>query len=92
MGFEPITPGLQNRGQHFVTSLNTDTCEDSQAELTPQLTPEGRNAAEMGISKLTPDVAEIVTVWAKLPEHVKAAIRTLVRAHASNIDRGEHQV
>ncbi len=59
--------------------------------MTPQLTPEGRNAAEMGIGKLTPDVVEIVTVWAKLPEHVKAAIRTLVQAHA-NIDRGEHQV
>lgn len=92
MGFEPTPPGLQNRGQDGVTSVKAVVYEGKQGELTPQLTPEGRNAAEMGIGKLPPDVAEIVAVWAKLPEHVKAAIRTLVQAHASNIDRGEHQV
>jgi len=29
-------------------------------------------------SKLPPDVAEIVYLWPKLPEHIKAAIKALV--------------
>jgi hypothetical protein len=35
-------------------------------------------------------VAEIVTVWAELPEHIRAAIRTLVQAHTGNRSQ-EHQ-
>jgi hypothetical protein len=60
--------------------------------LTPQWTPGGPESGQTCPAPLPPDVAEIVTVWPKLPEHVRAAIRTLVQAHASNIDRREHQV
>ena len=35
---------------------------------------------ENDASELPPDLAEIVTVWPKLPEHIKAAIMTLVRS------------
>ena len=30
-------------------------------------------------SELTPDLAEIVSVWPELPEHIKAAIKALVQ-------------
>jgi len=35
--------------------------------------------AENQADSLLPDLAEIVAVWPKLPEHIKAAIMALIR-------------
>ena len=37
--------------------------------------------AETQPENLSPDLTEIVTVWSKLPEHIKAAIKALVKTH-----------
>jgi len=78
VGFEPTTPGLQNRRQDYINSAKTKAYKGNQSELTPQLTPEGRKAVEMDTWTLPPDVAAIVAVWPSLPEHIKAAITALI--------------
>jgi len=45
------------------------------------LTPKSRNHGKIDTSELPPDLAEIVHLWPDLPEHIKAAIKTLVEAH-----------
>jgi hypothetical protein len=49
--------------------------------LTPKLTPKSQKHTEIDITTLPSDLVEIVAVWPKLPEHIKAAIKTLVEAH-----------
>jgi len=49
--------------------------------LTPQLTPKSPKQGKIDTSELSQDLAEIVAVWPKLPEHIKAAIKALVQAH-----------
>ena len=39
------------------------------------------NETQIDTQKLPIDLAEIVTVWHKLPEHIKAAIKALVQTH-----------
>jgi len=38
-------------------------------------------ATQIDAPNLPPDLAEVVTCWPDLPEHIKAAITTLVQAH-----------
>jgi hypothetical protein len=45
--------------------------------LTQKLTPAFKKP-KIDTSKLSSDLTEIITVWADLPEHIKAAIKTLV--------------
>jgi hypothetical protein len=42
--------------------------------LTLQLIPKSQKQGEIDTSELPADLAEIVTIWPKLPEHIKAAI------------------
>jgi hypothetical protein len=49
--------------------------------LTPQLTPNSQKQGKINTCNLTADLAEIVAIWPKLPEHIKAAIKALVQTH-----------
>ncbi len=39
------------------------------------------NKTQIDIQKLPTELADIVTIWHKLPEHIKAAIKALVQTH-----------
>jgi hypothetical protein len=39
-------------------------------------------ATQIDAPNLPPDLAEVVTVWPELPEHIKAAIKALVQSAA----------
>ena len=63
-------------------SENKSTCGSAQMPLTPQWTPESQKQGQIDIQELPSDVAEIVTCWPNLPEHIKAAIKALVQSAA----------
>ncbi len=39
------------------------------------------NKTQIDIRKLPTGLADIVTVWHKLPEHIKAAVKALIQTH-----------
>ncbi|MHC4889552.1 MAG: hypothetical protein ACYTEO_08855 [Planctomycetota bacterium] len=39
------------------------------------------NTTQIDIRNLPTELAEIVTVWHEMPEHIKAAIKALVQTH-----------
>jgi hypothetical protein len=43
------------------------------------LTPESLKSGKIDASKLSPDLTEIISIWPKLPEHIKAAIKLMVQ-------------
>ncbi len=80
-GLEPATFGFEVRDSKSPSPDTTKTCETAKEQLTPQLTPKSQKQGKIDTSGLSPDLAEIVAVWLELPEHIKAAIKTLVEAH-----------
>ena len=76
-----MTSGLGNRCTKKVNAPPTETYESVASALTPQWTPESPKQGRIDTQELPSDVAEIVTAWPDLPEHIKAAITTLVQAH-----------
>jgi hypothetical protein len=40
-------------------------------------------------SKIDLNLAQIIKVWPELPEHIKAAVRALVRAHISTAEQAQ---
>ena len=56
-----------------------DTYGIGNSELTPQLTPKSQKQGKIESENLHPDLAEIVAVWPELPEHIKAAIKALIK-------------
>jgi len=79
-GIEPPTHGFSVRCCKSTNSEKTKTCETAQKQLTPQLTPESRKQSRIDTQKPPSDLAEIVAVWAKLPQHIRQAIKVLVYA------------
>ena len=43
------------------------------------------NKTQIDIQKLPTELADIVTIWHKLPEHIKAAIKALVQTHSNEV-------
>jgi len=76
-----VTPGLGNRCTKKVNPSTTETYKSVASALTPQWTPESPKQGQIDTQELPSDLAEIVAVWPELPEHIKAAITTLVQAH-----------
>jgi hypothetical protein len=66
---------------------NKGTHHSQQDALTPQSTPESLNTPETDIPGLPSDLAEIVAVWPRLPEHIRAAIMALVRTQGRARER-----
>ena len=44
------------------------------------------NKTQIDIQKLPAELAEIVTVWHELPEHIKVAIKVLVQPHGKEAE------
>ena len=80
-GFGPPTFGSVDRRPENVSPEKTNTCETSKEQLTPQLTPKSPKQDKIDTSELSPDLSEIINVWPKLPEHIKAAIKALVQTN-----------
>jgi hypothetical protein len=56
------------------TSLDRETDSKKSNQVPKQ--------AEIDIRNLPAELAEIITVWHELPEHIKAAIKALVQTHS----------
>jgi hypothetical protein len=69
---EPATHGFSVRCKQDITPAFTDTYSVRQSELTPEI-------QARGVTEPSPDLAEIVAAWPKMPEHIKAAVLALVR-------------
>jgi hypothetical protein len=80
-GIEPPTHGFSVRCRKDTSQEKTKTCKSTETQLTPQLTPKTPKQAEIDTQNLLPDLAEIVTIWPELPEHIKAAIKALIQTH-----------
>ena len=80
-GIEPPTHGFSVRCSKNITADKTKTCETSKEQLTLQLTPNSQKQPEIDTEKLPADLAEIISVWPELPEHIKAAIKALVQTN-----------
>jgi hypothetical protein len=80
-GFEPPTHGFSVRCTENTSAEKTKTCEAVETQLTPQLTPKSQKQSKIDTSELPPDLAEIVTVWPVLPDHIKVAIKALIKTH-----------
>ena len=80
-GFEPPTHGFSVRCSKNTTADKTKTCKANKEQLTPQLTPKSPKQGKIDTSELPADLAEIVSIWPDLPEHIKLAIKSLIQTH-----------
>ena len=80
-GLEPPTIGSEDRGGGTASPEKSSTYKAQQGPLTPQWTPGSPKSGRTCPVPLPSGVAEIVAVWPKLPEHIKAAIMALVQTH-----------
>ena len=62
-----------------ITQATTKDCDNSKSVLTPKLTPAFKKQPKIDTSKLPPELTEIISIWPKLPKHIKAAIKLMVQ-------------
>jgi len=77
--------GFQDRCSKNSSAEITNTSENAKRQLTPQLTPKSQKQSRIDTENLPNDLAEIVTVWPELPEHIKAAIKALIRTRIQGV-------
>ena len=74
-GLEPPIFGFEVRDSKNTSPEKVNTCEIPKE----QLTPKNPKRSKIDTSELPADLTEIVTIWPKLPEYIKAAITALVK-------------
>jgi hypothetical protein len=77
VGFEPTNNGFANHHTKNVTTRKQDSCKFDEKNL-------ARFLALLAEKK--PDLAQVVERWPNLPEHIKAAIKTLVSSYLKEAD------
>ena len=70
-------------GQEDKTQQSKDLKQGGNEAYTPAY-KQGPKTPQKVQNSLPPDLAEIVSVWPDLPEHIKAAIKALVQTFNSN--------
>ena len=85
-GLGPATSGSVDRCSENISQEKTKTCENTKEQLTLQLTPKIPKQGEIDTAstvcltaKLPDDLAEIVSAWPNLPEHIKDAVKALIQ-------------
>ena len=79
-GFQSVAVKSQASNKQELT-----TPQESLVQTSVQTKSEnGQKQAKIDTSELLPDLAEIITVWPELPEHIKAAIKALVQTHTGS--------
>jgi len=66
------------------TNLTKDLQQDKEGAYKPaykNISEIAENKTQIDIQKLPTELADIVTIWHKLPEHIKAAIKALIQTH-----------
>jgi len=76
-----MSNGFSVRCTKNASAEKAKTCETTETQLTPQLTPKSQKQGQIDTSELPSELAEIVTVWPELPGHIKAAIKALIQTH-----------
>jgi hypothetical protein len=78
-GFEPANNGFANRRPQNVSLRKDSHLQEAETSAYKAAYKENPKTGENQPENLPPDLAEIVAVWPELPEHIKEAIRALVR-------------
>ena len=80
-GFEPANNGFANRRLDSVSSCKNTNLRKAETSAYKPAYKENTKIGENQDNSMPLDLAEIVQVWPGLPEHIKAAIKTLVDVH-----------
>jgi len=75
MGLQPIPKNPQHQLKQELTKTTNKRLQTSLQTKSKNSHKTSENQAQ----KLPADLAEIVAVWPKLPEHIKQAIRALIK-------------
>ena len=70
--------------QNDNTNLTKDLQQDKKGAYKPaykNISETAENKTQIDTRKLPTELAELVTIWHELPEHIKAAIKALAQTH-----------